>query len=60
MELKRVKIRIEYTFVGLLIVPYGIETQITTMHTRLIVLLIVPYGIETKKSRLVYHRFRFF
>ena len=35
--------------VGLLIVPYGIETaQRGGMHYALITLLIVPYGIETK------------
>ena len=31
----------------LLIVPYGIETKITTNKSNTVRLLIVPYGIET-------------
>ena len=50
MELKLYFTRASLPVIGLLIVPYGIETffQIDLMHCCLI-LLIVPYGIETIK-----------
>ena len=47
MELKHIRLIIICKSHGLLIVPYGIETQ---MHGRALLneaLLIVPYGIET-------------
>ena len=48
MELKHATSCLKYSFSGLLIVPYGIETLIlSTVNISHLVLLIVPYGIET-------------
>ena len=47
MELKQLK-NYPLTFVlFLLIVPYGIETQLKAISESSLKLLIVPYGIET-------------
>ena len=48
MELKRFYEVMDYPFVSLLIVPYGIETQFIAGCKQGIALLIVPYGIETQ------------
>ena len=42
-------------FMGLLIVPYGIETALRRSCVHSSILLIVPYGIETKY--LLYGRY---
>ena len=47
MELKHVLHPLPVTFGSLLIVPYGIETDIGSHLRSAITLLIVPYGIET-------------
>ena len=53
MELKQLWKNAETeNFIGLLIVPYGIETKISRKKKRsLTSLLIVPYGIETGKRK---------
>ena len=48
MELKHTYIIMGKTRIGLLIVPYGIETKNWFLQKILSVLLIVPYGIETE------------
>ena len=52
MELKLLYSLHEELFQALLIVPYGIETEIVLSgHITLVILLIVPYGIETSLQR---------
>ena len=51
MELKHLKYAIDKANVSnLLIVPYGIETDLPLSHTYINPLLIVPYGIETSEK----------
>ena len=61
MELKHLRRPLPPSPAGLLIVPYGIETIVTTEgQMSLTCLLIVPYGIEThnlKTEILVYALF---
>ena len=47
MELKLKKLHPKSSIGLLLIVPYGIETNMLNHHHLLSNLLIVPYGIET-------------
>ena len=47
MELKRLKRVMNLALQNLLIVPYGIETELMLLTCDTEGLLIVPYGIET-------------
>ena len=50
MELKQFIGKESAVFFRLLIVPYGIETDLTRIRALQAKLLIVPYGIETPRK----------